>query len=246
MTEKLNITRVFNEIWELYKTNVGILITLAIAIYLGAAILIGLFFIVAPILVLLAAVVIFVAQFWYQGMVIKLVERLHGGGPRPTVGELFGEVAPRLGALIGAGLLAGIAILVGLILLIVPGLYLITIWAALAPLIVIERAAVFDAFRGSQALVKGNGWQVFGTLAIIWVLQGAFTGALQNIFGTDSFVGGLVGTLIPSLLLAPIGALAVAVIYFELTRIRASGGAPGGVATATPGGGAAPPPRPRN
>ena len=46
--------------------------------------------------------------------------------------------------LLGAGILARIVIGIGLILLLVPGLYLITISAVLAPVIVLERADIFE------------------------------------------------------------------------------------------------------
>ena len=40
-----------------------------------------------------------------------------------------------------------------MVLLIVPGLILLTIWAVIAPVIVVERSGVIDAFRRSRELV---------------------------------------------------------------------------------------------
>ena len=45
--------------------------------------------------------------------------------------------------------------------MIVPGLILITIWAVVAPSIVVEDKGVFEAFGRSRELVRGNGWKVF-------------------------------------------------------------------------------------
>ena len=59
--------------------------------------------------------------------------------------------------------------MIGLVLLVVPGLFLITIWAVIAPVIVLERAGVFESFGRSRHLVKGNGWQVFGVLVILFL-----------------------------------------------------------------------------
>src|SRR5215207_530876 len=202
MTEKLNITRIFNAIWDLYKDHAGILLTTALVIYLGAAIVVGLFILVSPI---------------------------HANQSRPTVGTLFSAIGPKLGTLIGAGLLAGIGITIGLILLIVPGLYLLTIWAVIAPVIIIEGARVTESFGRSQQLVRGNGWAVFGTVAIIAFLSSAIGQFIRIIVGGDSFVGGMLGTLIPGIILAPVGALAAAVLYFELVRVKE-----GGVAAAAP------------
>jgi hypothetical protein len=252
MTEKLDIGRVFNAIFALYRDNAGILLTTALAIYLGAALLVGVLFLISPILAIFSFIFVFVAQFWYQGVVIELVNRIHAGEARPTVGTLFSAVGPKLGRLIGAGLLAGLGIVIGLILLIVPGLYLLTIWAVISPVIIIEGARVGESFGRSQSLVKGNGWQVFGTVVIIAIVNLVFTQIVQLIFGRDNFLGGLLGTLIPNVLIAPIAALAAAVIYFELRRVKEGAGVPGvpgAVATATPGGmappaGGPPPPPP--
>jgi hypothetical protein len=226
MTEKLNITRIFNAIWDLYKDHAGILLTTALVIYLGAAIVVGVFILVSPILAIVSSILVFMASFWYQGMVIELVNRIHANQPRPTVGALFSAVGPKLGALIGAGILAGIGITIGLILLIVPGLYLLTIWAVISPVIVIEGARVTESFGRSQHLVRGNGWPVFGTVAIIGFLSAAIGQFIRILFGGDSFVGGMLGTLIPGILLAPVGALAAAVLYFELRRVKEAAGAP--------------------
>jgi hypothetical protein len=229
MREHLDIGRVFSAVIDLYKDNAAVLLGSAAIVFIGAAVLAGLLFVVSPVLVLLSIVVVFVATFWYQGMVIELVNRVHSGAPLPGIGELFSAVRPRLGRLVGAGILAGLGIAVGLILLIVPGLYLITIWAVIAPVIVIEGATVGSSFGRSQRLVKGDGWQVFGILAILFIINAVISGILQAIFGTG-FLGGLLSSFIPNLLLAPIGALAAAVIYFELRRIKESsavGGAPG-------------------
>ena len=69
-----------------------------------------------------------------------------------------------------ASILAGIAITVGLILVIVPGLYLITIWAVIVPVIVIEGSGALASFGRSYQLVRGRGWHVFGTLVLVFVI----------------------------------------------------------------------------
>jgi MFS family permease len=239
MREHLDIGRVFSAIADLYKNNVGPLLGSAVIIFLVAALLTGLLFVVSPILVILSVVVGVVAQFWYQGMVIELVNRVHAGAGVPGIGELFSSVTPRLGRLIVAGILAGLGIAVGLILILVPGLYLLTIWAVIAPVIVIEGAAVGAAFGRSQQLVKGDGWQVFAVLVILFIINFIISFIVRLIVGS-SFVGSTLGSFIPNLLLAPVSALAAAVIYFELRRIRegaAVGGGPGaaGVSAGQPG-----------
>ena len=160
-----------------------------------------------------------------------------------------------IGRLAVAGILAGIAITIGLVALIVPGLYLMTIWSVLIPVIVLERRSVMEAFGRSRELVKGHGWQVFGVLVLLFiaafVIQVLIAAILGGIF--DSVFGFASGFLITSLLLAPLTALAASVIYFELKAIKGEpvletgpGGsltepiAPAPGAAAGPGGGGPP------
>lgn len=228
LREHLDIGRVFSAIADLYKGNAGLLLGAALVIFLALALVTGLLISISPLLIIITAVVAFVAQYWYQGMVIELVNRVHGGSGVPGLGELFGAVGPRLGRLIAAGLLAGIAIAIGLILLIVPGLYLLTIWAVIAPVIVIEGAAVGASFRRSQQLVKGDGWQVCGVLVVLFLIAAVIGFVVRGVFGGDDFLGAFLGSLIPNLLLAPVSALAAAVIYFELRRLKEGAAVAGG------------------
>ena len=64
-----------------------------------------------------------------------------------TVGELFSAAAPAIGSLIIWGILSGIAIGIGFVLLIIPGLILMTIWAVGAPAIVVEDVGPLESLR---------------------------------------------------------------------------------------------------
>jgi hypothetical protein len=141
-----------------------------------------------------------------------------------------------VGSLLVAGILAGIAISIGFVLLIVPGLFLITIWAVIVPVIVVERTGALASFGRSRRLVKGNGWQVFGVLVVLFV--GAFLVQIliAALIGgvSDSWAGFSLAVLLTSLLLIPLTGLAAAVIFFELKALRGEpvlGTGPGGEPT---------------
>ena len=156
------------------------------------------------------------------------------------------SVAPVILPLIAVSILAGIAISIGFVLLIIPGLYLVTIWAVIAPVVVLERPGVFAAFGRSRRLVKGDGWQVFGVIVLFFVIYiciGIVLTVLGALFGD---VGQVVFGYIGSVITAPLVALAASVLYFELKERREGVTAPaasGGIAPETPGG--FPPPSPQ-
>ena len=77
---------------------------------------------------------------------------------------------PKLWTIVGAGILARLAITIGLILLIVPGLFLLTIWCLIVPVIVLEGAGRGDSFGRSRELVRGNGWNVFGLIVLTFLI----------------------------------------------------------------------------
>ncbi len=157
------------------------------------------------------------ASFLYCGLVIPSVPGMHRGGDDLAPGEMARTAAPFAGALLAAGLVYIVATLAGVVLFIVPGLILATIWFVVPPLIVLEGRDLGRAFARSREMVRGNGLRVFGTILIIGVIvivagiAISFAGAL--IGGT---AGTFVGSWLASIVTAPPLALAVTVVYLEL------------------------------
>jgi hypothetical protein len=123
-----------------------------------------------------------------------------------------------IGSLLINGVLKAIAVVVGLVLLIVPGVWLLTIWVVTAPVIVIERKGGIAAFGRSVELVRGRGWDVFGVVVVSFVIAIAIAAAI-GLLGAPLGNGGqiTVGT-IGSIFAAPITALVAAILYFQLTE----------------------------
>jgi hypothetical protein len=222
MTRKLDVARVFERIWEVYRDQFTLLVPAALVIFVPVAILNGLILTGSAAFALLAGLVGLIGNFLFTGMVVEAARDILDGRRDHTVGSLISSATPVLFPLIGAGLLAAIGIFIGFILLIIPGLILLTWWAVIAPVIVIERAGVMDSFGRSRGLVRGSGWQVFGVIVVLFVIQLVLAGIVNAIFTgiSDSFISYSIADLAVRCLIAPLVALAAAVVYFELKAIR--------------------------
>lgn len=223
MNEKIDVGNVLQRTFKVYGEQFGLLIPAALILFLPVALLTGLVQSSGGLLAsLLAAAIGVIATYWFQGAVVEAVRDILDGRRDYDLGSLFRSVTPVLAPLIVAGIVAGIAIGIGFVLLIVPGLFLLTIWSVIAPVIVVERTRPFDSFGRSRELVKGNGWSVFGVILVILIgtaIVGAVFQALL-IAIADSFVGYFIGNLITRVLVAPVSAIAAAVLYFELKRVH--------------------------
>jgi hypothetical protein len=221
MNRKLDVGSTLNQIFSTYGQQAGVLLPLAFGIFLIVAIITGLFA-GNVFLALIAFAISVVAGTLYQGMVVSLVRDVQDGTRDSSVGQLVEETWPVVLPLIGAGILAGIGIAIGFVLLIVPGLILLTIWSVIAPVIVVEHSGAIDAFGRSRALVKGNGWQVFGVIVVVFLIAAIASFVLRAIGAgiSDSFAMLALFSLIASTVTAPITALAASVIYFNLLALQ--------------------------
>jgi hypothetical protein len=167
---------------------------------------------------LIAAVISVVGYFWVQGALVELVRDVRDGRADSTIAETYAAVRPRLPALIVAGVLAAIAIGIGLLLLIAPGLFLLTIWSMLVPVIVLEGRSAGESFTRSREVVRGNGWSVFGLILITFLLVLIASAVIRLIFAPlPDFLDTWLGSLIAHSLTIPFAAAALTTAYFRLT-----------------------------
>jgi hypothetical protein len=224
---------ILGQAWGLYTKFFTRFFVIAIVVYLIVNLLnalVGTLFGhgagIAVLLALITTVVSLVGTFWLQGALVYAVDDVRDGRVDTTVGQVFERVRPYLGTLIVAGILAGLGIALGLVLLIVPGLILLTWWSLIVPVIVLEGKAVGESFSRSRELVRGHGWTVFGVVIITAILSGIASGIIQAIF---SFLGPFlrywIGGAIASAIVGPFLAVALTLMYFELRGLRE--GAPG-------------------
>jgi hypothetical protein len=184
---------------------------------------------------LIAATVGVVGYFWVQGALVEVVRDVRDGRADRTVGQIYQAVSPRLPALIVGGILAGLGIAVGLILLIVPGLFLLTIWSMLVAVIVIEGRSAGEAFGRSREIVRGHGWEVFGLIIVTFVIVAVASGLIRFVFAPlPDFFDAWIGSLVAHSLTVPFAAATLTTAYFQLTAPEPATAAPAPAAPAPP------------
>ena len=168
-----------------------------------------------------------VGTFWLQGAMVFAVQDVQDGTFDMPTAEVLRRVQPHLGTLILAGLLAGLAIAVGFVALILPGLFLLTIWSLIAPAIVVEGKGVSESFSRSRELVRGHGWTVFGIVLVTALLTAIAGAILRLVFSfLPQFLEILVGSTLASAVVAPFSAIALTVTFFALRDARGEHPAP--------------------
>jgi hypothetical protein len=213
----------------MYKAHARHLLAIAFVIYLAAAVIAALLALAGGTIgALLGSLVQIVAAFLLQATLVKAVQDVRDGRADLSIGETVRAATPYFWAVAGASILAGIAITIGLILIIVPGLYLITIWAVIVPVIVLEQSGVMASFGRSHQLVRGRGWHVFGTLVLAWLILLAVNLILGLIFAAlpDALSRGL-SSIISGTIVAPFIALVVTLVYYRLSATSQVPAAPG-------------------
>jgi len=224
----------------MYKAHAKHLLAIAFVIYLIAAVLTAVLALVGTIGLLLGALIGVIAAFLLQATLVKAVQDVRDGRADLSIGETVSAALPSLWSVAGASILAGIAITIGLFLLIVPGLFLITIWAVIVPVIVIERSGVFASFGRSRELVRGRGWHVFATLVLVFLIMIAVDIVLGLVFAfLPHFLRGGLSSIISGTLISPYLALVVTLVYYRLSgnTTPAGGGPYGGYQQSPQGGG---------
>ena len=226
MKRELNVGDTLSEVFATYRAHAGVLLPVAFWLFLAVAIVDGL---VGSNLALLPLVIVVstIAATLYQGMVVGLVRDVQDGRRDLSVGNLYRQVTPVLWTLVGASILYGIAVAIGIALLIVPGLFLLTIWALIAPAIVIENRSVIDSSGRSRELVKGYGWPVLGTVLSAFVITIVVGLILLSIAAAiaDGVILRIVLGLLASSVTAPIGGLVAGVLYYRLLQLKGDVGA---------------------
>jgi hypothetical protein len=173
------------------------------------------------------ALIGFLAQLLSIGAVFRLV--LDGYlGREITIGESFSYAASKLLALVWISILYVVLVAFGLVLLVIPGIFLSVAFSVGIPVLMIEGRIGVRALGRSIQLVTGRWWATFGRLFVAWLLIALVSlilGALNlaSALNVSSVIGWLILNAaiagVGAILTAPFTAAIATVIYVDL-RVR--------------------------
>ncbi len=220
-TGSIDVGAIIRRAFQIYVDQAPVLMPAAAVVFVISSVFGVLLIAASAGLAFIALIVSLVATTLFTGMVVELVSDVQDGRRDASAGQLLRAVTPVLGKLILVGIVAGIGILIGFILIVIPGLILATIWSVAAPVVVLERPDGLRALGRSRELVRGNGWNVFAVILLLVILVGLLASGVEFAGDAAGTAVGLVVRVVVGILTAPISALAAAVLYFDLRKAHA-------------------------
>jgi uncharacterized membrane protein YgcG len=241
------LSGVLGEAWTLYKRHAAHFILISFVVYLVVSLITALLTLAAGTIGALIGVLFSLfGMFLLQAALVKAVQDVRDGRADLDLGQTLRAALPYVGAVALASIVASIAITIGFVLIIVPGLILLTFWSLIVPWIVIGGSGPMDSFRRSWDTVRGYAWNVFGTYVVVFLILIVGEIVLSVIllalpYAWRSFIA----DVIAGSLVAPFIAAVVTLVYYRLTDAHNQpsepGAAPGGFGTPPGGGYGAPP-----
>lgn len=188
----------------------------------------------------LAFIVNLAAAYVLQGALI------HGAvvdfnGKKASFGDCLSTGLKHMLPLIAIAILMWLGIMLGMLLLIVPGVILSLMWIVAIPARVIENVGIFQAFGRSRDLTRNNRWKILGLFVmymiiatvismIVMIPAGVFAPAAPpseaDPFGLgQTSVAYVLFNVISNVLSAVVSATGVSAIYYELRKSKEGVGA---------------------
>jgi hypothetical protein len=144
-------------------------------------------------------------------------------GRKANFGELLQQGLSRALPILGVSIVLALGVALGFVFLVVPGLILVTMWAVVVPVTVVERPAFLGAFSRSAALTRGSRWAIFGLLVIVVIISsiiGGVAGAIGAVaLSATSPLFYLVLAVVNALSVL-VGAVGGAALYVELRAVK--------------------------
>jgi hypothetical protein len=220
---------VLSEAWALYRRYAAHFILISFAIYLVVAVITALLsWAAGSVGASIGLIFSLFGMFLLQAALVKAVQDVRDGHVDLDLRGTVSAALPFVGAVALASILASIGIVIGLALIIVPGLILLTFWSLIVPSIVIGGAGAFESFGQSWRTVRGYAWRVFGTYVLVFLMLIVVEIVISAILAVLPYAArSFIADVVAGSLIAPFIATVVTLVYYRLTAAHGEPSEPG-------------------
>jgi hypothetical protein len=137
-------------------------------------------------------------------------------GEDPGVEQSYRFGFHRLGSVLLVSVLVGLATIGGLILFIIPGIYIGVRLAVSIEALVVEGRRGIQAMSRSWELAGGHWWHAFGTLVVAGLLTGVVNAVITAPFSGTGWFAQAVAAAVATVVTLPYGVLVGVLLYLDL------------------------------
>jgi DNA-directed RNA polymerase subunit RPC12/RpoP len=175
--QKVGVEPIFSHAWQVWQANLGLLAGVTfVALAITLPIDIGSQFVhellaqqgeasAGRLVESIGSIISNLLELWLGIGQAQIALKLARGLPA-QFGDLFGG-GSRFFPVLGGSILAGLALVVGLLLCIVPGIFLMLMFWPFYYLVVDEKAPVMESFEVAKTITEGN----WGTVSLLWLVS---------------------------------------------------------------------------
>ncbi len=156
----------------------------------------------------------FIMSFVVQAAIARAAGEATVGDP-VDVNESYRWGFRHLGNVLWISVLAGLAIFVGLLLLVIPGIIIAIFLTVVIPALLFENKRGTESLGRSWNLVKGHFWHVLGVVIVTGIITGIVSGIFNALGGSNWFLYWIMDS-IGRIITVPFSALVSVILYLDL------------------------------
>ena len=211
-----SVGSVLNRTFTTLKKNPGVFLGLTVVMAVPSAI-VGFTLPPSPNNTLAVRFVEIILSLIVQGATAYAVyQALTGGAASFT--EAVSRGMSRIGVLFAAAILMSLGVVLGLALLIIPGIILYCLWSVTIPVCAVEKLGPLKAMKRSGELTKGYRLRIFGLILIMFgiALAVGFLAGLVIILVLNNLVAAIVIRSIMFIIPQAFSNVMISIIYYDL------------------------------
>src|SRR5579872_1781901 len=189
----MDLGDILNTTFNMYRDNFSLFAGICAVIVIPEAIVLAAFAASHSLLFgALGALISLAVPYLLTGALAQAVSARYLGRPM-TIAQAYEALGTgTVLTLIGVSFLGALLVLIGLIFIIIPGIYIAVRFTVASQAAVLERQGVTDSLRRSWELVQGNWWRVFGIVLVVTILVGVLETLVGRIVSVST--GDVLGT----------------------------------------------------